>query len=218
MKVFNKIIKNRSAFTMMEVMAGLAIISIVTSIGLPAIDNFYSSTRVKAEAEIFVSNLRTARYSAMSTQAMHRLILHPEGGYYKIQAFAPDFEEDYAGATASSTAGVTIDGDAMTEYDSPDWLSIIDGEEHEVDAGVSIYRSASMPQIVFFQPNGYLSYDSDGSNVFDVSDQAPLPETHVTFVYGSSAIRVIINAFGVMSSEAYQVDEDFNPDNDGVIW
>jgi prepilin-type N-terminal cleavage/methylation domain-containing protein len=212
--------KGRKAFTMMEVLTGLAIISIITSVVLPGIANFYSSTRVKAEASILVSNIRMARYKAIQEQSLHRIIFHPDGGAYKIQAFIPDYDLDYAGGVpkSNSAAGVTIDADAMTEYESPNWASVIDEEERVIDPGIEIYKSTFLPDIIFFRPNGFIYYDFPLDNVFNDLDQAPLPECFVTLVYGSAAIRIIVNTMGVLSSEAYQVDDDYDFSNDGVLW
>jgi hypothetical protein len=108
----------------------------------------------------------------------------------------------------------------MLEYESLEWASVIDQEEHEVDPMVQIFRSNFMPQIIFLRPNGLLYWDSDGDLSFSPADQEPLGECFVTFVYGSAAIRVVVNAMGVFSSEAYKPDDDYDYDNDDslVLW
>jgi prepilin-type N-terminal cleavage/methylation domain-containing protein len=217
---FLKKLNRKTGFTMMEVLTGLTIISVVTSIVLPGIDSFYSSSRVKAQAATLVADMREARYNAMESQALHRIILHPDGGAYKIQAYAPQYDLDYTGGLIP-TDPVNIDADAYAEYDNLEWVGI-DEEEKLLDPGVEVYKGTAspLPDIIFFNPDGTLGYNCDGDNTYEPEsdDNLPLPENYLTFIYGSSAIRVVINAFGVLSSEAYAPDFDYDFDNDNVLW
>lgn len=209
----NKQLKSniRAAFTLMEVMTAMAIISIVTSVVLPGINNFYSSTRVKAAAETFVAAVRLGKYRAMQEASVHRIIFNADRTAFKIQTYVPD-DEDYSGALLKSSQEV----DPTLPYDSEEWASVEDTEEIEIDSNVEIHLS-NFKNPTYFWPNGYLIWDALNDPMTEVA-KAPIPEGFVTFVYGSSAIRVVINSIGILSSEAYQVDEDTNYDNDGVLW
>lgn len=210
-------LKAKDGFTFMEVLTALAIISIVSSIVLPAMDNFFSSTRVEANAENFSSCLRKAKYSAIQQQALHRIIFHPDDNEYKVQAYIPDIE---LGFPHSSDTNVSLLADALDEYESVDWTSITDEDYCCVDPGVTIYKSSCLPQIIFIRPNGSFYYDSVADNIFNGSDISPLPECMATFIYGEAAIKVLINSFGVISSESYHKDEDDDFENDSslVLW
>ena len=67
--------KNKKAMTLIEIMCVLVIISIVTSITLPSINNFRSSERCKAEASVLVSCIRQAKYQALQDNCLNRIIL-----------------------------------------------------------------------------------------------------------------------------------------------
>lgn len=209
--------KSKVGFTFIEVLTALVIISIVSSIALPSLDNFFSSTRVEANAESFTSCLRKAKYSAIQQQALHRIIFHPDENEYKVQAYIPDIE---LGFPHSSDTNVSLLADAHDEYESLDWTSITDEDFCCVDSGVTIYKSSCLPQIIFIRPNGNFYYDSVADNEFNGSDISPLPECMVTFNYGEAAIKVLLNSFGLISSEAYHKDEDDDFENDAslVLW
>jgi prepilin-type N-terminal cleavage/methylation domain-containing protein len=59
--------KNRSAFTMIEVMMMILIVAIMSSIALPATNNFFAGNRLAAAASILIQDVRRARYRAMQT-------------------------------------------------------------------------------------------------------------------------------------------------------
>lgn len=198
----------RRAFTMMEIMTVMAIISVVSSIVLPAITNFYSSERVKAEAEILVQNIRLGKYKAMQEQALHRLIFSPGGDAYKVQMHTGYLE----GNTPPDLSTVQTDA----SYDSLNWESILDNEEISVDPMVIVTREAYLkPRIIYFWPDGYLmTHDSTG---ISEANKIRLGECFMLFEYGSSRIRVYLNAYGVLSSESYAVDDDGDAEAD-VLW
>ncbi len=198
----------RRAFTMMEIITVMAIISVVSSIVLPAITNFYSSERVKAEAEILVQNVRLGKYKAMQEQALHRLIFSPGGDAYKVQIHA-----DYLkGATPPDLSTVLTDAG----YDSLNWESILENEENSIDPMVVVTREAYLqPRIIYFWPDGCLmTHDSTG---ISEANKKRLGECFVLFEYGSSRIRVYLNAYGVLSSESYAADDDGDAEAD-VLW
>lgn len=203
-------LSSKRAFTMMEVMTAAAIIAIVSSIVLPGVANFYSSERVKAVAEVMVQNIRMVKYRAMQEQAVHRMIFSPTGETYKIQIHS-GFIEDSGVAKPDLVAGLSEEN-----YDSINWESVLDSEEIEIDPGVTVTRDAYLTgRTIYFWPDGYLvTHDSAG---ISETNKKLLPECYILFEYGSSRIRVYLNAMGVLSSESYAVDDDGDSDAD-VLW
>ena len=87
--------ESKLGFTFVEVMCVMIIISIVSSIALPAIGNFHSAERCKAEASILVSYIRQAKYQAMQENSLNRIIFLKDGDYgtaFKVQKYDPDSE------------------------------------------------------------------------------------------------------------------------------
>jgi len=202
------VFRARKAFTMMEVMTAMAIIAVVSSIVLPGAANFYSSERIKAVAEVMVQNIRMAKYRSMQEQALHRMIFSPGGDTYKIQMHIGYFE---GGITPDLSTVLTEEG-----YDSLNWESVLESEEVEIDPGVTVTRDPYLaPRVIYFWPDGYLvTHDSTG---ISETNKKLLPECYILFEYGSSRIRVYLNAMGVLSSESYAVDDDGDSDTD-VLW
>ncbi|MDD3146670.1 MAG: prepilin-type N-terminal cleavage/methylation domain-containing protein [Candidatus Riflebacteria bacterium] len=202
------VLRARKAFTMMEVMTAMAIIAVVSSIVLPGAANFYSSERVKAVAEVVVQNIRMGKYKAMQEQALHRMIFSPGGDTYKVQIHTGYFEGN---TPPDISTGVTEE-----DYDSINWESVLDNEEIEIDPGVTVTREAYLaPRVIYFWPDGYLvTHDAAG---ISETNKKLLPECFILFEYGSSRIRVYLNAMGVLSSESYAVDDDAVNGED-VLW
>lgn len=200
---------SRRAYTMIEIMTVMAIISIVSSVVLPVIDNFYSGMRVKATAEIFVQSIRQAKYRAIQQQGVHRLIFSPDRTYFKLQCYGGDLD---GSALDPSTSGIAMESD----YDSPDWETIADFDEVELDAGVRVNLEAGFPDIIYFWINGNLV--TDATHTLSNATRNPIGEFRVSFVYGGAAIRIVINSLGVLSSESYAADDDTDPVNDEVLW
>lgn len=203
-----EILSCRQAFTMMEIMTVMAIIAVVSSIVLPGVSNFYSSERVKAVAEVMVQNIRFTKYRAMQEQALHRMIFSPGGDTYKIQMHIGYFE---GGTPPNLNAVLTEEG-----YGSSNWASVLESEEVEIDPGVTVTRDPYLaPRVIYFWPDGYLvTHDAAG---ISETNKKLLPECFMLFEYGSSRIRVYLNAMGVLSSESYAVDDDGDQDTD-VLW
>ncbi len=208
-------LSNRRAFTMMEIMVAMAIIAVVSSIVLPGVSNFYSSERVKAVAEVMVQNIRMTKYKAMQEQALHRMIFSPGGDTYKIQIHA-GYLEGSGYSEPNLTSGVAENADVNLSYNELNWQSILETEEIELDPGVTVTRDTYLaPRVIYFWPDGYLvTHDSTGINE---TNKKLLPECFILFEYGSSRIRVYLNAMGVLSSESYAVDDDGDSDAD-VLW
>ena len=201
---------NKRGFTMMEIMVAMAIIAVVSSIVLPGMANFYSSERVKAVAEVMVQNIRMTKYRAMQEQALHRMIFSPGGDTYKIQMHVGYYSDL---TYPNLTSGIP---DPANDFYSPDWESVLESEEIEIDPGVTVTRNSYLAnRIVYFWPDGYLVTGVAGT--IGENSKNLLPECHILFEYGSSRIRVYLNAMGVLSSESYAVDDDGDSDTD-VLW
>ncbi len=194
-----KIKLNRKAFTFFEVIYVMIIISVVTSITLPAINNFHSSDRCKADASLFVNSVRLAKYSAMQDNDLNRIIFNIEDNIcngFKVQRY--EGEEDMDSVM-----------DAVQSYDAGDnvWSTISDEEEVEFNPSteVNLSNSGLPTNTIFFKPDGYIyAKYSDGVKY--------LLEHEIVFKYGNAAIAVDINAIGVISSEAIAQNEDENED------
>ncbi len=195
-------LKNKQGYTVIEVMCVLIIISIVTSIALPSINNFYSSERCKAEASILVDYIRQAKYQAIQENSLNRIIFNEEDGAYKVQTY--DSESSYVmNSQIKSNSDISI-----TDYNDDDWASIADEEEIEFNPVLEVDVKAFTDSTnhygaIYFKPDGYI-YVSDGTNV------SLLSEKRITIKYGNAAIAIDVNALGVISSEVLPNDEDGN--------
>ena len=222
--------KNKRAMTLIEIMCVLVIISIVTSITLPSINNFRSSERCKAEASIFVSYVRQAKYQAIQENTLNRIIFNKDGDTYDGNTFKVQV---YSGSSVSSFDDIiTSNAEGINDYDSLDWESIADTDEIELDSSVEVDISELIVKdtrkdknIIYFKPDGYIYRRIKGSkSVDDTADTtdiaAYVPEEKIIFKYGSSGLAVNINALGVISSEAIADEEDdyysddYDPDDD----
>ena len=204
--------QNKRGFTIVEVMCVLVIISIVSSIAMPAINNFHSAERCKAEASVLVSYIRQAKYQAMQDNCINRLIFSPEGGAFKIQKYDPDTESSDSFETIIENSERA--SGAAARYDQDDWKSIADEEEIFFNSSVEVELSPSFTIVtstdyihaVYFKPDGLLYRN----------DTTIISEQRIQFKYGSSAVAVDINALGVISSEAIPNDEDENYFGEGA--
>lgn len=200
----------KSGYTLMEVLTGLVIISIVSSIVLPGMANFYSGIQVKAEAEIFVQNVRLARYKAIGEQAVYRIIFDTDPSVmipsaYRVQTHT-FFDDPPIGTYDASTYD---DGN----YDSPYWFDAIEAGEIIFETGTEV--KTNLPRTLYFWPNGQIRKGPDINNPGLLTNDT-IAECYIAFGYGSSGIRVIVNPMGVFSSESYAVDE--LDDETEVLW
>ena len=207
----------------------MIIISVVTSITLPAINNFHSSDRCKAEASILVSYIRQAKYQAMQDNCIIRLIFDVEDGFanrFKIQKYEPVSETIFDTELKINTVlrssahnDYSFDGDT-----NGTWESIADTEEIDFNSSTEVELKDWDPLYsysIYFRPDGYLYIHLKDAPAPNVYNPELLSEKRIIFKYGNSAIAVDINALGVISSEAIALDEDedyfddkYNPDND----
>ncbi len=200
---------SRQGFTFVEVMCVMIIISIVSSIAMPAINNFHSSERCKAEASVLVSYIRQAKYQAMQENSLNRIIFSKEGNAanaFKVQKYE---ELDNNGNEVSYIIDNVICGQNLS-YDNTSWVSIVDEEEIEFNSSVEVDLSQlGSLDAIYFKPDGFI-YTKDTST-FQSSNKnsaIKIPEYSIYFKYGSSAVAVNINALGVISSEAIPNEED----------
>lgn len=217
--------KNKKAMTLIEIMCVLVIISIVTSITLPSINNFRSSERCKAEASVFVSYVRQAKYQAIQENTLNRIIFYKDednkynGNTFKVQV--------YTGSASLEDIMKKAEDTEENKYFSGEWESIADTDEIELDSSVEVdidSLTTNSMNIIFFKPDGYLYRRVEGSKTGDGITGEPfieyIPEESITFKYGSSGLAVNINALGVISSEAISDEDDdyfsdnYDPDTD----
>ena len=214
---------NKQGFTVIEIMCVLIIISIVSSIALPAINNFHSSDRCKAEASVLVSYIRQAKYQALQDNCLNRLIFSPEndsdnGNVFKIQKY--EFQNVTNPFSFDEIINGEVDDVDAYDYDGEYWVSIADTEEVEINSSVEVDTSSlsTLPtitdgstgtdkelKVIYFKPDGFL-YDANNEMI---------SEQRIVFKYGSSAVAVDVNAIGVISSEAIPIEEEDFDDNEG---
>ena len=100
----------QSGFTLIEIMAVVAIIAMVTVVGLPRIGN-NAWDPLEDEAENIAQTLRFARQRAIMTGVPHRLLIDLEEGGYQIEWMVSEdralgeTEGDEGGGFASSLFG-----------------------------------------------------------------------------------------------------------------
>lgn len=198
--------KNRRAMTLIEIMCVLVIISIVTSITLPSINNFRSSERCKAEASILVSYIRQAKYQAMQDNCFKRI------------EFANQAEDDPNEFSVETYEGIQKTSLYAAMSDFTNWASISDEDKVTIDSSVEVDLKdfTCFNKTIYFKPDGYI-YEHDDSHD---DTETIISEQRIVFRYGSSAVAVDINALGVISSEAMTEEEndyfsdDYDPEGD----
>jgi prepilin-type N-terminal cleavage/methylation domain-containing protein len=77
----------RNGFTILELMAVLAILVIIGAVAVPTISNYFSNTRQKATADILQGRIREARAKAMETGIWYRLAISSDKKKLRL---APD--------------------------------------------------------------------------------------------------------------------------------
>lgn len=217
--------KNRRGFTLMEVMACMVIISIVSSITLPAINNFRSSDRVKAEAQLLVSAIRHAKYTALQDNVLIRIIFNQDGSCFKEQLFTADGTEENEGALSSTVEEIILNDYAniLAEKDSSnyeygyDWSTLGDTEETEFNPSTEVDISdflglggviGDVGGVLYFKPDGYIYTDAGNK----------ISEIRIIFKHGNSALAVDINALGVIASEAFLRTDDDDYEDEDIEW
>ncbi len=197
MRALNRI--RKQGFTFVEVMCVMIIISIVSSIALPAINNFHSSERCKAEASILVSYIRQAKYQAMQENSLNRIIFLKDGIYgtaFKVQKYN-NVDDEGNDLNYLQNVDQKIEANQDNYNEENNWNTIADIDEIEFNSSVEVELPSTL-KTIFFKPDGYLY--NENKNI--------ISEQRIIFKYGSSAVAVDINALGVISSEAIPNEED----------
>ncbi len=169
----------------MEVLAALSIIAAMASVTLPAMDNFFASQRIAAEASQFIQNVRMAQYRAMEMQIYHRLYFMSDGTGYRLDEYvkpgwfnAPTEVHPHDWAKPDSTSWVDITGEGVVGFDP------------------AVRFSPPFAEPIFFRP--------DGTLVMEPTFEAPqVPDCLATFSYGLSVMTVNITPIGIRSSEDF---------------
>ncbi len=192
-------IKAKQGYTLVEVIMVLIIISVVTSIALPSIDNFHSGERCKSEASILVSYIRQAKYQALQDNTLNRIIFNDDASSFKVQKYEVDSDYDIDEVITTDASN-----SAFESYDDENWASIADLEEIDFNPVIEIESELLNNNIttIYFKPDGYIYYYNKTESKINI-----LPEKRIIFKYGNSALAVDINSLGVISSESYK-DED----------
>ena len=94
--------KPRRGFTLIEILAVLALLLILGSVIIPSINGFYGNARQKAGADMVRARLADARALAMETGTAYRVAISEDKTQIRV---APD--AGFAEAVASTTASVT---------------------------------------------------------------------------------------------------------------
>ena len=97
----------RSGFTLIEMIAVVAIIAMVFAIGIPRLGGS-SWDPLESEAESIAQSLRFARQRAIMTGVPHRVLIDLEDGGYLIEWFV---SEEQAGSAVGADAGPFAFGD-----------------------------------------------------------------------------------------------------------
>jgi len=202
--------KERKGMSLMEIMAIMAVIAIASNFIFPALSNFFSGDSLTAEGSRLASGIRAGRALAIERQVVHRLIFSTDFFYYKIEAFT--------GQDESGSGDTLIDDNTNSEtYDNANWVSIL--EEPEIEFSyVEVLKEPSMPNCIFFWPNGKLVTRIDPLEALSDANVIGIPECYIMLVYGGAGIRIVMNAHGVFTSEAYAPDDDFTNDDAESIW
>lgn len=169
--------------TLMEILVVISILAIFSSIALPAADEFMVGYRITAVSRAFLADVRLARYEAIRTQQVHRLVLTDlsTGNRFKVERF------------------VALPEEPPESYDSNDnanWNSILEELERELPADVMI--TANLNSTVYFTPDGLLVDNWSTSD----SGMPLLPRTVNFNCDDIATMTVQLSAHGGVSSTA----------------
>lgn len=201
----------KSGTTLMEILSVMAVLSVVGSVALPAVNNFFSGQKVTAQALEFVSHIRTARSMAIESQAVHRLVFDTYHAGYKVEVFR-GYDEDVVGVT------LVTDHPNSINFNNSDWKPVLSESSFDFDPGIEVTVENILPNCLFFWPNGKIVTHIDPAQPLSESNIIGIPECYVMMVHGNGGIRIILNAYGVFASESYSPDDDFSDDEsiDGI--
>jgi len=171
----------------MEILAVLSIIAIMASITLPAMDGFFASQRLAAEANTFIQNVRMAQYLALETATYHRIYFLPDGSGYQLSSYVRP--SGWVHPTAVQSVA-----DALLPT-SVNWTDITGMGTVEIDPMVSFKPPAGV-SMIFFRPDGMLvktpEYEAD-----------PVPDCIASFSFSQKDLTVNITPVGIRASEEF---------------
>lgn len=176
------------AFTIMEVLIVIMIISIMSSVIMPSYSGFQATEQAFAEAAKLVADFRMARYRAIEYQCYTRLRFSDLADGWFI-------EDLYDSGTNEPIVGEpTI---APSDFL---WETVIGEEMRDLSPAITMTFAPDPPPILYFRPDGVLV----ASPTFNAP---PIGVTEVTFVYSDNELAdgaaVSLNPAGIVESRAY---------------
>ena len=188
--------RRRSGFTLIEIIAVIAIMTMVFAIGIPRL----STSQLRAlrqEAESVASSLEFARQRAIMTGVPHRVLIDLEEGGYRIEwlvtesrAFAAN-SEDSRDRDSSDFGSLYGDSGA----DSEETIDFHPPQRNERDyypipirqLGSFTWLDDSRYFVGLDSPNGWIeggdveiSFDVDGTTVYTRLEIADADDNHLT--------------------------------------
>lgn len=197
MMIFSCIGRDRSGYSLVEILTVVMIVSIVASITLPVAENFFSSQQLAAEGSNLTSDIRMARSNAMANQVFTRLIFKSDLSSWIVQELIDASGNPIVGEpTTADTVGAT------TYDENPsNWRSILDGNAHAVDPSVEVSVTPNTAPAIFFGPQGILS-SAPSANA------PPIGLTTIQMMLGPADMTVTISPAGVLESEAWYSEDN----------
>ena len=157
----------RPGFTLLEMMAVLAVILVIGAVVVPTINGLYGNSRQKGAADLIRARLADARALAMEDGKPYRVCVHQDGTRVRIGPDAADFgtqqiEENAGTALAkfkedkfdtATTAGLQADPDVVAPPPDPSgWVTIAtytpDGTCRETNTVVEIKEGKFPPLLI----------------------------------------------------------------------
>ena len=190
----------RKAFTIMEVLVVLMIVSIMSSIIMPTYSGFQATEQAFAEAAKLVADFRMARYRSIEYQCYNSLRFSSGGDGWFV-------EELYDIGTSEP-----VDGEPALLPSHPnwsttyEWKTIIGEEMREINPEITINFAPDPPPIFYFRPDGVL-VESPTFNA------APVGVTKIEFFFGdidpalSQGAVINLTPAGTVESRAYDRED-----------
>ncbi len=187
----------RKAFTIMEVLVVLMIVSIMSSIIMPTYSGFQATEQAFAEAAKLVADFRMARYRSIEYQCYTRLRFSSGGDGWFV-------EELYDKGTSEPVDGepAFLPSDVANWNANYEWKSIIGEEMREMNPEITMAFKPDPPPEFCFRPDGVI--------IATASFYAPpIAVTEIGFYFGdidpalSQAASITITPAGTVESRAY---------------
>jgi Tfp pilus assembly protein FimT len=99
----------RQAYTILELVAVLAVVIILSSVLVPAINSYYSNTRQKSTADLIRSRIVEARAKAMEQGVWYRVAINQDKTRIRVGPDGPDFSSLKPGDSDAPNTKVTED-------------------------------------------------------------------------------------------------------------